>query len=102
MLSHFPERRNPMSRCTGVLVGAVAVAFGLPVVVMLALLSMVPPFVPASQVTVRLTVAPQSSHLPSPFASTWSAYSVVLSPQAEQDFVRLCWVSSAFDHEPYE
>ena len=24
---------------------------------------------------VRLTVAPQSSHLPSPFASVWSAYS---------------------------
>ena len=74
----------------------------LPVVVMLALPLIVPPFVPASHLIVRLTVAPQSSHLPSPFASTWSAYSVVLSPQAEQDFVRLCWVSSAFDHEPYE
>ena len=60
---------------TGVLVGAVAVAFGLPVVVMLVLPSMVPPFVPASHLIVRLTVAPQSSHLPSLFASVWSAYS---------------------------
>ena len=36
--------------------------FGLPVVVMLALPSMMPPLLPGVPVTVRLTVAPQSSH----------------------------------------
>ena len=60
---------------TGVLVGVVAAAFGLAVVVTLALPSIVPPFVPASHLIVSETVAPQVSHLPSPSVSTWSAYS---------------------------
>ena len=80
--------------------GAVGLLFSFTVSEKLALPSMVPPLLPASQVTVRLTVAPQSSHLPSPLESTWSAYSSLEALQTEQVFVRLCCASSAFVHEP--
>ena len=55
--------------------GAVGLLFGFMVSEKLALPSIVPPLLPASHVTVNETVAPQSSHFPSPFASVWSAYS---------------------------